>query len=786
MKTKNINHIFLKIICLCCLILFIHSGFIQAQHNNELTVRGDLYIQGGATLYVQGDVEINTANADLQNGGTIEVQGNWTFDGMGAYEGDPTTPTVNANERIVIFRNDDVNTAEDQYISGPMTGNNAFYNVEVDNTGNNELLYLNDNDAEVAGTLTFTTGRLRTDDGTNEGSDGSMYAHKLVVSNVDPAAIVNNITDYDGSDTRYVEGQLERAIDAAGGTYDFPLGTIPGTGNGEGLQFANFNFGTNDYNSVLGYFKHNDPITTSPTLIACQVSNTCEYGTTHGQWNMIPNNMGTGNYDINVFPQHFGDPGCGGIIDEFYLQKDNDVPTSDCYTQVDPLTGMLRSGLTDMDGSKFGVGAGGCLAEAGVVVLTEEVVCPGDDLRVTIVGYENLMIYSTSFILTDVNGEILDVIDLDANNLSANYSTISPATDANSGTSPSFGGSTITYTIDYDYWGLVAGDAGIDLLIYAYNVLDVGQPTPSPVIGENIANIASQSGGCYDVSDSFSIFVPAPFNIEVDINASEGIGGTSVFSYNNHQIEFSGGTGPYNYKWETDGYVRHAVVGEGDLSILYADNAQWSVTVTDANGCTSDLLAFTNLPDSGTTIGGILDIIDYQITPEVYSGKNGAVDITVTGGTPAYKYEWSGPNGFSATTEDIFSLATGWYSVTVTDSGDPQQNTVGWYWVPNIDENNSDGGIRGKVKTNTRLYVYPNPFTDEATIDLFIAQGGQTNITLYALDGRKIQNVFDGITKEGESLQIPLAANDLVAGVYMLRMNTENGEVRTAKVIVSK
>ena len=46
----------------------------------------------------------------------------------------------------------------------------------------------------------------------------------------------------------------------------------------------------------------------------------------------------------------------------------------------------------------------------------------------------------------------------------------------------------------------------------------------------------------------------------------------------------------------------------------------------------------------------------------------GAINLTVAGGTGPYTYAWTGPNGFTASTEDISGLAAGTYSVTVTDN----------------------------------------------------------------------------------------------------------------------
>jgi hypothetical protein len=54
-------------------------------------------------------------------------------------------------------------------------------------------------------------------------------------------------------------------------------------------------------------------------------------------------------------------------------------------------------------------------------------------------------------------------------------------------------------------------------------------------------------------------------------------------------------------------------------------------------------------------------------------GTGGAIDLTVSGGVAPYRYSWTGPNGFSANTEDISGLLAGTYSVTVTDAA---QNSV--------------------------------------------------------------------------------------------------------------
>lgn len=48
--------------------------------------------------------------------------------------------------------------------------------------------------------------------------------------------------------------------------------------------------------------------------------------------------------------------------------------------------------------------------------------------------------------------------------------------------------------------------------------------------------------------------------------------------------------------------------------------------------------------------------------------NDGAIDVTVNGGVAPYTYSWTGPSGFTATTEDISNLCGGMYTLTVIDS----------------------------------------------------------------------------------------------------------------------
>ncbi|MBK7946940.1 MAG: hypothetical protein IPJ85_17270 [Flavobacteriales bacterium] len=54
--------------------------------------------------------------------------------------------------------------------------------------------------------------------------------------------------------------------------------------------------------------------------------------------------------------------------------------------------------------------------------------------------------------------------------------------------------------------------------------------------------------------------------------------------------------------------------------------------------------------------------------PETCNNTNGYAWCSVSGGQPPYTYAWTGPNGFTASTDSIFGLDAGTYTITVTDN----------------------------------------------------------------------------------------------------------------------
>jgi len=115
----------------------------------------------------------------------------------------------------------------------------------------------------------------------------------------------------------------------------------------------------------------------------------------------------------------------------------------------------------------------------------------------------------------------------------------------------------------------------------------------------------------------------------------------------------TGGAGGYTYNW-TPGNP----TGDGTTSVSGLSAGTWTCTVTDTNGCTATQSFTVTQPTAGLSASIVATGVSCN------GGSNGTVDLTVTGGTAPYNFEWNN----TATTEDMNGLIAGTYNVTITDA----------------------------------------------------------------------------------------------------------------------
>ncbi len=136
--------------------------------------------------------------------------------------------------------------------------------------------------------------------------------------------------------------------------------------------------------------------------------------------------------------------------------------------------------------------------------------------------------------------------------------------------------------------------------------------------------------------------------------------GNSTGSIN---LSVSGGTSPYAYLW-TNGSTTE------DISGLSAGS--YTASVTDNKGCTGTLLVTITQP-AQLTLSTATTNPTCQATASPPANSDGAINLTVNGGTGPFTYAWTASNGGivpggQAGGQDLTLLVAGTYSVLVTDN----------------------------------------------------------------------------------------------------------------------
>jgi gliding motility-associated-like protein len=179
----------------------------------------------------------------------------------------------------------------------------------------------------------------------------------------------------------------------------------------------------------------------------------------------------------------------------------------------------------------------------------------------------------------------------------------------------------------------------------------------TPAITKDISTLKAgkyyvtvSSGSATPKVDSFVIDEPAKIVI-----ATKAIVDVKCFGQATGSVTLtvSGGTAPYTYLWSST---------ETSANLSAKASGTYYLTVTDSKGCIAKDTSIILQPSAALSVTPAITNVKCN------GGKDGAIALTVVGGTSPYTYAWTGPNGFTATTKDIATLFAGDYLVTVTDS----------------------------------------------------------------------------------------------------------------------
>jgi subtilisin-like proprotein convertase family protein len=211
------------------------------------------------------------------------------------------------------------------------------------------------------------------------------------------------------------------------------------------------------------------------------------------------------------------------------------------------------------------------------------------------------------------------------------------------------------------------------------------------------------------------------------------------------------GVSPYTYKWSTGNTTV-------SMSNLFAGN--YTCTITDSRGC------FTTFETKLVSPPPIeINIVSTE-DARCYGEENGAIKTEVKGGKPGYSYLWSKQ---SERTDDIYNLAAGTYTLTVSDVNGCQNVSEQIVineplpFLVRLDSLSPATCIRGNngyvsilAAGGNGSYNYVWKHTLESTRILDSIQSGNYSVTAYDILGCKsgIPNIF--VPYINKQLELPL------------------------------
>lgn len=173
--------------------------------------------------------------------------------------------------------------------------------------------------------------------------------------------------------------------------------------------------------------------------------------------------------------------------------------------------------------------------------------------------------------------------------------------------------------------------------------------------GWNTVTTFDPANGCSRI-DSVLIGSPMAITAKIDtipVTCFGGTDGEAVVTVTPN----SGNGGPYTFLWSGPPANPSTINRATGLAV-----GPVTLTVTDKGGCTATFTANITEPAPLTATPEI-DLID------CFGDNSGGISVTVTGGNAgAFTYNWSDGTNNIGTTNPIENLASGSYSVTVTDS----------------------------------------------------------------------------------------------------------------------
>ena len=271
-------------------------------------------------------------------------------------------------------------------------------------------------------------------------------------------------------------------------------------------------------------------------------------------------------------------------------------------------------------------------------------------------------------------------------------------------------------------------DNGSGDYIYAWNNGDTNNTISNLNAGNYYCIVTDMNWQECSDSIGFLISEPNPITILID-----SISNISTYGSNDGLIYISstGGSGMLSAIWTSDNGF-----SSNNEDIINLEAGFYYLEITDNNLCSYlDTVELTQ-PSS---LWMNLDLI---INASCFDSCNGTLNVTANGGDSTYMYNWTGPNGFTSTNNNLNNLCNGTYIITVYD------------------------GIT--TLTDTFNIYQPQPITANLSVDSIICHNGTSQAEINVWGGTQplIYNWSNGSNSY---------ITTVASGTYSISVTDQNG-----------
>lgn len=271
--------------------------------------------------------------------------------------------------------------------------------------------------------------------------------------------------------------------------------------------------------------------------------------------------------------------------------------------------------------------------------------------------------------------------------------------------------------------------------------------------GQSTQDISNLGAAAYSVAitDLNGCTLNLAYNIGQPAVLGGTIGSTDVLCFGESTgvafVNPTGGTAPYSYEWQNS--INLFALNSATLTNIPADAYQ--VTVTDNNGC--EYVDVVNVLEPAELL-----LTNTYVDVSCYGGNDGAINLTVTGGIPAYNYTWTNSLGaVVGTSQDLLTLVADIYSVEVVDNNGCIANLTQEIIQPNL-----------PISTTTDVVDVLCFGENTGEIDL-TASGGTPPFSFSWTSGQTTEDILN-----------------MLAGTYGYTVIDNNGCIETGSAVIDQ